>query len=62
MTYNKNVTLMCDGNEFEDGASEDCEYLYGTEAVFTTATETREHARKEGWITRGSKDYCPQCK
>jgi len=61
MTYTKKVTLVCDGDELEDGPSEDCEHFYGHEVTYTAATEARFYAREDGWVTDGSKDYCPHC-
>ena len=55
MSYYKTAWIYCDGpecDEFQEAAS-------GME--FHTAYQARLWLKKQGWVNRGSKDYCPHC-
>jgi hypothetical protein len=51
MTVALKATLLCD--------TEGCECKY--EVAEPSPWESRELARKGGWVTKGDKDYCPKC-
>ena len=59
MSVSSEVELRCDGVDGSD------RYACPTEPVFAfTATEARESARRDGWLTglKGGKDRCPRCR
>jgi len=58
MTYSKIVTIFCDG----ESERKDCHGTFGDQVYFRTATTARESAHEEGWVTRGTEDFCPECK
>ena len=44
--------LLCD----------ECGRTYGVDMRQVTACVHRASAKKEGWVKRGYKDFCPDCK
>jgi hypothetical protein len=51
------VYLRCDGENCQrngDVYEDDPQHGY-------TAAEQRRYARRDGWVHRGRKDYCPEC-
>ena len=41
---------------------DECGETFGVDSREQTITQTRQDAHEDGWITRGSKDYCEDCK
>lgn len=41
---------------------DDCGVPYGLDERRLTISRHRRRAHEKGWITKGSKDYCPNCK
>ena len=65
MGFAKRVYLYCNSGEF-DGVEHPFCALEGYEAFsaethFSTVKEYKEFAKKEGWVFRGKKAYCPSC-
>lgn len=51
MTWSKDVTIWCDG----DNCMEWARYS------LSTVGATRKRARDDGWVYRGGEDRCPDC-
>lgn len=49
--------LLCDGGK---DCPLVCSYSGGDQRHFTTK-EIRKNSHGDGWVTVGSKDYCPTC-
>jgi len=47
------IFLICDGG---------CGNNYGVDTRNYTSKQQREAAKRNGWVTVGRKDYCPECK
>lgn len=45
--------LMCDGRE--------CYNTFGVDQRSDKASRQRVNAKLNGWVTKFSKDYCPEC-
>jgi hypothetical protein len=49
--------LLCDGH-----LSPDCHESFGVDCRMLQIWQHRHEARGEGWLCRGKKDYCPECR
>jgi len=54
MSFFKTVWIYCDGPNCPMGEEAGCE-------MTTTAKEARRELKFDGWINRGSLDFCPEC-
>lgn len=63
MTYSNDIVIWCDGKKEDKKWGEvDCDWSHGVAFCYRTVSEARVGAHEAGWVTRDSRDYCPNCK